>query len=135
MKTFVDNVSVFAIECCLLSDLGAIFSPSFVLQMDPQLVSEIASEPPSDRLLREQNQKRLFGLQAGLDICRVHVERESSSKEYSSCKNLSAIDIHRGRKFLSKVSHDRPPAPIRPLAADEADYSMEEEVCSLRLYR
>lgn len=55
MKTFVDNVAVFAIEYCLLSDLSSIFSPSFVLQMDQQLVSEIASESQSDRLLREQN--------------------------------------------------------------------------------
>ena len=80
MKTFVDNVAVFAIERCLLSDLGAVFAPYFVLQMNPQLVSRIASESQLDRHLREENEKRLLVLQAGLDICNAHMERKSSSK-------------------------------------------------------
>ena len=80
MKTFIDNVAVFAIERCLLFDLGAIFSPSFVLQMDQQLVSKIATESQLDRHLREANQKRLVVLQAGLDICTAHMERRWSSK-------------------------------------------------------
>ena len=80
MKTFVDNVAVFAVESCLLSDLGAVFTPSLVLQMDRQTISQIASESHFDRHLREQNQKRLLILQAGLDICNAHMERKSSSK-------------------------------------------------------
>ena len=80
MKTFVDNVAVFAVECCLLSDLSAVFSPSSVLQMDQQLIYEIASESQLDHLLREQNQKRLAALQAGLNICNAHAERKPSSK-------------------------------------------------------
>ena len=79
MKTFVDNVAVFAVECCLLSDLSAVFSPSSVLQMDQQAICQIASESQLDHLLREQNQKRLVVLQAGLNICNAHAERKAYS--------------------------------------------------------
>lgn len=93
MKTFVDNVAVFAVESCLLSDLSGVFSPSSALQMDQQTICQIASESQSDHLLREQNQKRRLVLEVGLDICNAHVERRQLS-------NL-LLSMNRGKQPLT----------------------------------
>lgn len=100
MKTFVDNVAVFAVECCLLSDLNSIFSPSLVWKMSAENISGIAAEPEQHRLLREQNGKRIAILQAGLEICNGHVEwRSLSRNSKSSLSGASGLlTVERSRK-------------------------------------
>lgn len=105
--------------------------------MDQALVSEIASESQPDRLLREQNQKRLVVLQAGLGICNAHVERKASSNPCFHIRALyiSAADIHSGREKIPKSSHTYLSTPTKVPAANDADCSMEEEVCLPSAYR
>jgi len=84
MKTMIDNITVQAIERCLIADIGDLLSPSYVLQMDQELVSRIAAEPQHNQPLREQTRRKLAVLQAGLNTCRAHVSRKSSSKPFQS---------------------------------------------------
>ena len=84
MKLVIDNVAIHAIECCLIAGISDLISPSHVLQMDQELVHRIAAESHHNQALREQTQQRMVVLQAGLDICRVHTNRQS----------LSAPSIH-----------------------------------------
>ena len=79
MKSVIDNVAIHAIECCLVAGISDLLSPSYILQMDEQLVSGIAAESHHNQSLREQTQRKMFVLQAGLDICRVHANRQSLS--------------------------------------------------------
>ena len=86
MKTVIDNITVQAIERCLIAFIGDLMSPSYVLQMDQELVSRIAAEPRQNQPLREQTRRKLAVLQAGLDACRAHASRKSSSKLFHSWK-------------------------------------------------
>lgn len=79
MKSVIDNVAVHAIECCLMAGLSDLLSPSYVLQMDKELVCGIAAESHQNRDLREQIHQQLVVLQAGLDICRVQMNRKTLS--------------------------------------------------------
>ena len=86
MKVVVDNVAIYAIECCLVNAVSTLFTPSSVLQMDRELVSSIAAESQHNQSLREQTERKIEVLQAGLDICKVHANRKSPSE--SSPKSL-----------------------------------------------
>ena len=79
MKSVIDNVAIHAIECCLVAGISDLFSPSYVLQMDQELVRGIAAESHQNQALREQTQRKMVVLGAGLDICRVHANRKSLS--------------------------------------------------------
>jgi len=79
MKLVIDNVAIQAIECCLVAGTSDLLSPSHVLQMDQKFVRGIAAESHQNQALREQTQRRMVVLQAGLDICRVHANRKSLS--------------------------------------------------------
>lgn len=79
MKSVIDNVAIHAIECCLVASISDLLSPSHVLQMDQEVVRGIAAESHQNQSLREQTQRKIVVLQAGLDICRVHANRQSLS--------------------------------------------------------
>jgi len=87
MKLVVDNVAIHAIECCLISGISDLLSPLHILQMNQGLVCEIAAESDQNQAIREQTQRKMAALQAGLGICRVHADRQS----------LSAPSIHSPR--------------------------------------
>ncbi|KAK3176654.1 hypothetical protein OEA41_007977 [Lepraria neglecta] len=76
MKSVIDNVAIHAIEYCLIAGISDLLSPSHVLQMDQELVRGIAAESRQNQALREQTQQKMVVLQAGLDICRVHANRQ-----------------------------------------------------------
>ena len=78
MKSVIDNVVIHAIECCLIANISDLFSPSSVLQMDRELVHGIAAESHQSQVFREQTERKIIVLQAGLDICKVHANRQLS---------------------------------------------------------
>jgi hypothetical protein len=68
-KTFVDNVSIIAIERQLLNDLWGVFSPTSVMGMTADIVAAICAEAPEDQKRREQLEAKLSSLKGGLDVC------------------------------------------------------------------
>ena len=76
MKVVIDDVAIYAIECCLINSISTLFTPSSILQMDQELVSNIAAESQHSQALREQVERKIEVLQVGLDVCKVHANRK-----------------------------------------------------------
>ena len=93
MKSVIDNVAIHAIEYCLIAGISDLLSPSHVLQMDQELVRGIAAETNHNQALREQTQQRMVVLQAGLDICRVHANRQSLSAPSIHALDLTVVNL------------------------------------------
>lgn len=81
MKTFIDNLAVYAIECALLSNVSDLFTPSSVYQMSEKMIKRISTESPYNVALREETSHSLEVLQNGLAICRAHAGRLSVGKD------------------------------------------------------
>lgn len=75
LKSFVDNVPVLVIEACLLKNLGAVFSPVVIMQMDGDLIRKIAAESQENQELRDVLTRKEAVLNSGLEICQRYVER------------------------------------------------------------
>ena len=80
MKSVIDNIANQAVETQLVGKLGELLSPARVIQMKPDLVGKIAAESSDNRLQRERLTRKLVVLQAGLDSCKKHVGRPTTSK-------------------------------------------------------
>lgn len=75
LKSFVDNVAILAIELCLLKDLGEVFSPVSVMQMEENSVRKIATESQENQNQRELLTRKRAVLSSGLEICQRYVGR------------------------------------------------------------
>ncbi|KAL9128773.1 MAG: hypothetical protein Q9217_002622 [Psora testacea] len=102
MKSVIDNVAVHAIECCLIVGISDLLSPSSVLQMNQELLCGIAAETHQNQALREQTQRKLAVLQAGLEICRSHADRKSLSMLRLSHQAPRMLTLHTDRAEPSK---------------------------------
>jgi hypothetical protein len=75
LKCFVDNVATLIIEACLMKDLGKVFSPVSVMQMEEDSVRRIAAEPQENQDQREVLKRKEIILNSGLEICQRYVGR------------------------------------------------------------
>jgi hypothetical protein len=66
MKSVVDNISVLAIEACLIKPLPTIFHPESVHGLDDNLVQRIAGESAESVAERIRLEERLDVLETGL---------------------------------------------------------------------
>lgn len=80
LKCFVDNVTVLVIEACLMKNLGAVFSPVLIMQMDENLIRTIAAESQENQDQRELLTRKKTVLSSGLEICQRHVSRSMLGK-------------------------------------------------------
>lgn len=80
LKSFVDNVAILTVETCLMKDLGMVFSPISVMQMEENVVRRIASEPRENQDQRELLTRKKTVLTLGLEICQRYVGRNTLSK-------------------------------------------------------
>jgi hypothetical protein len=80
MKTVVDSIATQAVETQLIGKLRDLLSPARIIQMKPELVGKIAAESLNNRSQREQLTRKLVILQAGLDRCKKHVGRPTTSQ-------------------------------------------------------
>ena len=113
MKSVSDNVAIHAIECCLIAGTSDLLSPSHVLQMDQELVRGIAAESHQNQALREQTQRKMVVLQAGLDICRVHANRKSLSAPFHSVFQIQSLLISSSDR--TEISKSRFVGSRRPM--------------------
>lgn len=80
MRTMIDNVVVFPIERCLLSNLTELLSPTTVIQMSEEQVRKIAGEPAKKQTIRKEAMQQLKALEAGLKVCRIHASQHDVGK-------------------------------------------------------
>jgi hypothetical protein len=80
MKSMVDNIAIQVVETLLVGKLGDLLSPARVVQMKPDVVGKIAAESSDNWLQREQLTRKLLVLQAGLERCKKHVGRPTTSE-------------------------------------------------------
>jgi hypothetical protein len=66
LKNVVDNISVLAIESCLIKPLPSIFSPDAVCDLDEDLVQRIAGENAESVMERIRLKERLEVLETGI---------------------------------------------------------------------
>jgi hypothetical protein len=84
MKSIIDNIATQAVETLLVGKLGDLLSPACIMEMKPDLVSKIAAESSDKRSRRERLTRKLVVLQAGLERCKKHVGRPTTSKSKSN---------------------------------------------------
>lgn len=69
----MDNVAVLVIEACFLKNLGAVFSPVVIMQMNGDLIRKIAADSQETQELREVLTRKEAVLISGLEICQRYV--------------------------------------------------------------
>lgn len=77
LKSFVDNVAILTVEACLMKDLGMVFSPISVMQMEENVVRRIASETRENQDQRELLTRKKTVLTLDLEICQRYVDRNT----------------------------------------------------------
>ena len=85
IETFIDNVTMIAVENCLISGLENVLSPGRIAEMTDDELDAIASESSENQSNRQSLQKVLEGLDVALKTCRKHqklgVFREPTTQE------------------------------------------------------
>jgi hypothetical protein len=66
MKVVVDNFATLGVEFCLLERLSDIVSSDVVMDLDDEVVQEIAAEQPDSQIERARALTKLQSLEAGL---------------------------------------------------------------------
>ena len=66
MKVVVDNVAILGIEFCLLEKLSDMLSSDVVMNLEDDVVQEIAAEQPDSQIERARALTKLQSLEAGL---------------------------------------------------------------------
>lgn len=69
-KVFIDNVAIQVVERQVIGGLWEIFSPSSVVTMTTEMISDIAEESVEDRQLRERLEAKQKSLKMGMEVCR-----------------------------------------------------------------
>lgn len=80
MNRFIDDVSVLAIEDCLIGRLSQLFRPRFILNMSPEDISRLAGETEESSLERDRlGQKRKI-LEMGLQGLKSLLKRRDFAR-------------------------------------------------------
>jgi hypothetical protein len=66
MKVVVDNFAILGIEVCLMERLSDMVSSDVVMNLDDEVVQEIAAEQPDSQIERARALTKLQSLEAGL---------------------------------------------------------------------
>lgn len=66
LKTFVDDISTLAIECCLIQKLPSVFDPALIYDLSDGQVARLASEDDASVHERTRNTEKLVVLETAL---------------------------------------------------------------------
>jgi hypothetical protein len=73
LKKVVDDISVLAVEECLIQRLPTLFTPETVFNLDEDVIQRIAAESEESAAERERSTRRLRILETGLrDLSRLN---------------------------------------------------------------
>ena len=70
LKCLVDNIATHADETILIQQLEGFLSPSYIIEMRPELIEKIAVESPGVAAQREQPSRKLEVLVTGMEVCK-----------------------------------------------------------------
>ncbi|KAH7136874.1 P-loop containing nucleoside triphosphate hydrolase protein [Dactylonectria estremocensis] len=82
LQTFTNNVTVLAVENCLISKMASLFTPMAVLEMDDDTLLRLGSESEESQHKRLELQNDLAALKSHLAICKKHRPRPSPSESH-----------------------------------------------------
>jgi GTP-binding protein EngB required for normal cell division len=77
ITVFISNITVLAIENCLIKDLASVFSPSLIANMEDDKIQAIAAETEDVRIERNALVKRLAALEVGKQVLNEHIGMSS----------------------------------------------------------
>ena len=80
ITVFISNVTILAIENCLITKLPSLLSPELVLSMDEEKLHRIAAESEQIRTERTALTHRLADLEAGKQILEVQARKSGKSE-------------------------------------------------------
>ncbi|KAH7125952.1 P-loop containing nucleoside triphosphate hydrolase protein, partial [Dactylonectria macrodidyma] len=80
LQTFTNNVTVLAVENCLISKMKSVFTTTAVLEMDDDTLLRLGSESQESQRERLELQNSIAALKSDLAICKKHRPRPSSSR-------------------------------------------------------
>ncbi|KAJ3568840.1 hypothetical protein NPX13_g6281 [Xylaria arbuscula] len=81
LRNFTDNITILAIENCLVKDIPSIFTTSMVSQMQDDMLERLAAESSEMQVERAELEAECETLQKGLDLCKTYRGRNSTGME------------------------------------------------------
>ncbi|KAI1358948.1 P-loop containing nucleoside triphosphate hydrolase protein [Xylaria arbuscula] len=78
LRNFTDNITILAIENCLVKDIPSIFTTSMVSQMQDDMLERLAAESAEMQVERAELAAECETLQKGLDLCKTYRGRNST---------------------------------------------------------
>jgi hypothetical protein len=106
MKTVVDDLSVLAVEKCLVKGLPDLLSPETIIGLDDATVTRIAAETEESRLERSRVTEKLKVLESTLVVLR------SLDRHKPACEFMSELQEELGAKINLPFSVTRNPSPV-----------------------
>ncbi len=112
LKQHIDDIAIAAIEECLMKKVADIFTPKTVLDMEDEVIDDIASETEESKLERASSTKKLEILEAALQALRrldKHKPKGADKTTYS----LPGPKLTEPTQILPPVE-SAPPPVIEP---------------------
>ena len=97
LRTFTENVTILAVENCLISELPSILTSSMVYEMDEEMLTTLVAESSEVRQERMELERDIRVLTEGLRICKRQRPREMTGEfgnlvhMGSSCSNIHLL--------------------------------------------
>ncbi len=130
MSRFIDDVSILAIEDCLISKLSTLFRSRNVLEMSGQDISRLVGETPESSLERKRLEAKRGTLEAGLQSLkslhkRRHVVNPTKQDQVASedSEQMSATTPSSSEK--ASIATNSAEAARRAIISDELSQSSD----------
>ena len=124
MSRFIDDVSVLAIEDCLISKLSTLFRSSNILEMSGQDISRLAGETPESSLERKRLEAKRGTLETGLQGLKSLYKRRNivnppkqEQVEPEDSEQMSSMTSIRSEK--ASIATNNAQAALRAILPDE----------------
>ncbi|KAF2707539.1 hypothetical protein K504DRAFT_383111 [Pleomassaria siparia CBS 279.74] len=104
ISVFISNVTVLAIEACLVKELEDIFAPSHISSMSDDEIHNIASECDETREERAELARKLADLTESKNILDLQAHSTRTSKRSDIARSTSASNIRKAKFHSTRPS-------------------------------